>query len=275
MDCGRTAGLAVMAAREPSSVVWGMWENEIQASTPKSAGADSPPPAGDKCSEAHIFQPVQPRSARLVQSQISDESPHAWSSNAGSGQKANGEAVGLPAAVYLPIDRNTIPWNGVPANVPEWAERLYADTPEPERPTGWRALLIYSGGIFKFDLPETLDEPNGIPTAEPMQWALLAGDRAYAFPPDNTEDGTLAAPNPSAPTTPASPPSPAISHGPNPWFDTYTFPPSWREHRNALRHWIPRTPPLARSAGDPSRHGHRTRWPRCWRACSPLGGTSV
>ena len=37
------------AVREPGSVVWGMWENEIQASTPESAGADSPPPAGDRC----------------------------------------------------------------------------------------------------------------------------------------------------------------------------------------------------------------------------------
>jgi hypothetical protein len=99
MDCGRTSGLGMTAVREPSSAVWGMWENEIQASTPESAGADSPPPAGDKCSEAHIFQPVQPRSARLVQSQISDESPHAWSGNAGFGQKANGEATRLPVSV--------------------------------------------------------------------------------------------------------------------------------------------------------------------------------
>ena len=35
----------------------------------------------------------------------------------------------------------------------------------------------------------------------------------------------------------------------SPWFDTYTFPPSWREHRNALRYWIPRISSLACTYG--------------------------
>jgi hypothetical protein len=97
-----------------------------------------------------------------------------------------------------------------------------------------RLLLISSGEVLKFDFPEALDEPNCIPTAEAMHWALPTGDHV--------------APNPCAPTPPTSSDSPAISHGPNPWFDTYTFPPSWREHRNALRCRIPRTPCLAHSA---------------------------
>ncbi|MGI6458694.1 MAG: hypothetical protein ACOX5J_01115 [Candidatus Hydrogenedentales bacterium] len=120
---------------------------------------------------------------------------------AGPGQKADGETIGLPATIYLPIDQNTIPWDGVPANIPEWAQRLYADTPETERPTGWRALLIYSGEIFKFDWPETLDDPNCIPTSEAIHWALPIGDAA-AIPPDNTEADTFANAQPLSPNDP-------------------------------------------------------------------------
>ena len=51
-------------------------------------------------------------------------------------------------------------WDGMPANIPDWAERLYADTPQLERPTGWRALIIYSAEVFKFDYPTTIEQPN-------------------------------------------------------------------------------------------------------------------
>jgi len=87
----------------------------------------------------------------------------------------------------------------------------------------WRSVLVYPGEIFKFDFPETLDEPNCISTAEPMRCLFPIGDRVCALLPDNTEDGTLAAPNPSASTTPTSSHSPAISHGPSSWFNTYTL----------------------------------------------------
>jgi hypothetical protein len=72
----------------------------------------------------------------------------------------------------------------------------------------WRTLLISSGEVLKFDLPETLGEPNGIPTSEAMHCTLPFGDHA--------------APNPSAPTPPTSSHSPAISHGPRPWFTIST-----------------------------------------------------
>jgi hypothetical protein len=49
-----------------------------------------------------------------------------------------------------------------------------------------RLLLISSGEVLKFDFPEALDEPNCIPTAEAMHWALPTGDHV--------------APNPCAPT---------------------------------------------------------------------------
>ena len=49
-------------------------------------------------------------------------------------------------------------WDGIPVNIPEWGMRLYKDTPSDERPIGWRALLIYSGEIFKFDKPT---DPKG------------------------------------------------------------------------------------------------------------------
>ena len=71
-----------------------------------------------------------------------------------------------------------------------------------------RSVLVYPGEMFKFDFPETLDEPNGIPTADAMHCTLPFGDHA--------------APNPSAPTPPTSSHSPAISHGPRPWFTIST-----------------------------------------------------
>ncbi len=78
------------------------------------------------------------------------------------------DAEGNSVALSIPIPEGA-PWDGIPTNIPDWAQRLYADTPESERPTGWRALLIYSGEIFKFDWPESLDDPNCVPTIEALQ----------------------------------------------------------------------------------------------------------
>ena len=112
----------------------------------------------------------------------------------------------------------------------------------------WRTLLISSGEVLKFDLPETLGEPNGIPTSEAMHCTLPFGDHA--------------APNPSAPTPPTSSHSPAISHGPRLWFDTYTFLLSWRVDRKIWHCRIPRTPCLGHSATHLARiaGGNRGPW---------------
>jgi hypothetical protein len=286
----------VTAVREPSSAVWGMWENEIQASTPESASADSPPLAGDRCAasqspskqgnptlgvrilassaekDGSIIRPgaarvgsrscaprwrAWPRASRgrgwtlwtrpgqRANGEVQPRHGPPRFGYGGSGQRGNGEVFGLPATICLPIDRNTISWGGVPASIPDWAQRLYANTLEPERPTGWRALHVYSGEIFRFHFPEALDEPNCIPTAEAMQWALPTGDVAYAFP-EVDETGVVSAASPAATDWKSEPRealekdgAPLALHAtalacdlprPSPWFDTYTFPPSWREH---------------------------------------------
>jgi len=82
-------------------------------------------------------------------------------------------------------------WNGVPVNVPDWAKALYADTPESGHPIGWRALLIYSGDIFRFDWPTGIDEANCKPRLEALVAAAavagfsarLDADGAFALPP--------------------------------------------------------------------------------------------
>ena len=253
--------MRVTAVREPGSVVWGMWENEIQESTPESAGADSPPPAGDRCAasqspskqgnptlgvrilassaekDGSIIRPGAaragsrscvpwrgwPRAPRGrgwtlndCRRPLSMRSRTVWTRPGqkangevqprhgpprfgyeGPGQRGNGEAVGLPATLYLPSDRNTIPWGGVPASIPDWAQRLYADPLEPERPIGDRALHIYPDAIFKFDFPETLGEPNCIPTVEAMRRIFPIGDVACAFP-EVDETGVVSAASPAA-----------------------------------------------------------------------------
>lgn len=60
-------------------------------------------------------------------------------------------------------------WDGVPVNIPPWGQRLYAEVPEDERPTGWRALLIYSGEVFKFDWPIDLGDAKCEPTLVALQ----------------------------------------------------------------------------------------------------------
>jgi anti-sigma factor RsiW len=76
-----------------------------------------------------------------------------------------------PASTQIVLNVPSEPWDGMAVNVPDWAQRLYADVPESQRPTGWRALLIYSGEVFKFDHPQSLDEPNCVPTAGAIQAA--------------------------------------------------------------------------------------------------------
>lgn len=67
-------------------------------------------------------------------------------------------------------------WDGVPVNIPPWGQRLYAEVPEDERPAGWRALLIYSGEVFKFDWPTSICEANCKPTFHAQQRAAaIAG----------------------------------------------------------------------------------------------------
>jgi hypothetical protein len=76
-----------------------------------------------------------------------------------------------------------IMWDGKPVNVPGWAARLYAHTPEPERATGWRALLIYSGEIFKVDWPGSVGPAVVRPSVEGV-WnaAFVAGCADAAAP---------------------------------------------------------------------------------------------
>jgi len=79
-------------------------------------------------------------------------------------------------------------WNGEPVNIPAWAERLYAGTPAQNRPQGWRALLIYSGEIFRFDYPTALGEPNVQPRIEAVQLAAaVAGFEAELSPVERAE----------------------------------------------------------------------------------------
>jgi hypothetical protein len=82
---------------------------------------------------------------------------------------------GFSSCVSFSPEKET--WDGVPVNIPDWGKRLYANTPESQRPTGWRAVLIYSGEIFKFDYPKSLDEPNCVPTME----AMLAAAEILGF----------------------------------------------------------------------------------------------
>lgn len=69
-------------------------------------------------------------------------------------------------AFYLPSDH--LPgqplWDLNPVNLPDWWARVYADIQPDERPTGWRALLVCSGEIFKLESPATLESPCCLPT---------------------------------------------------------------------------------------------------------------
>jgi hypothetical protein len=70
-------------------------------------------------------------------------------------------------------------WNGEPANVPAWAERLYAEVSAADRPRGWRALVVYSGEALNFDYPTEPGQPNVRPRLESVQLAAaVAGFEA-------------------------------------------------------------------------------------------------
>jgi hypothetical protein len=79
-------------------------------------------------------------------------------------------------------------WDGRPRSAPRWAEAAYAGMPEPGRPTGWRALVIYSGEIFKCGWPDSAAEPNTTVTMAGISKAAacFSGQTAEAemvFPP--------------------------------------------------------------------------------------------
>lgn len=67
-----------------------------------------------------------------------------------------------------------INWNGKPAYIPDWAKKIWTD--EVTRPAGWRALVFYSGEIFRFDYPIKPEDPNVRPTIDAMKRAAaIAG----------------------------------------------------------------------------------------------------
>lgn len=100
-------------------------------------------------------------------------------------------ADGHPETFTFPIPLGHTPgqsyWDGIPVNIPEWAQKLYANTPESQRSTGWRALLIYSGELFKFDWPINLSEANCVPSLPATQKAAQVGGGLAA----STKDGVL------------------------------------------------------------------------------------
>lgn len=69
----------------------------------------------------------------------------------------------------LTLPEYGINWDGKPVNVPEWANCVWVDP--AIRPTGWRALVCYSGEILKFDCPSTVYEPKVKPTIRAMTLA--------------------------------------------------------------------------------------------------------
>ena len=67
-----------------------------------------------------------------------------------------------------------INWDGKPVNIPEWAKKVWTD--EATCPTGWRALMCYSGEVLNSDYPEAVDAPNVRPTIQTMKIAAeIAG----------------------------------------------------------------------------------------------------
>ncbi|MCX5769222.1 MAG: hypothetical protein NTZ09_02945 [Candidatus Hydrogenedentes bacterium] len=94
------------------------------------------------------------------------------------------DAEGKVVTLSVPYPGNG-PWDGAPVNIPEWGVRLYASIPESERPTGWRALLIYCGEILRFDCPTSADKPNRIPSHEAMQEAAAVA----GYSNESTQDG--------------------------------------------------------------------------------------
>lgn len=103
-----------------------------------------------------------------------------------------------PSSNLITLNGPSVPWDGIPTDIPDWGQRLYAGTPESDRPTGWRALVIYSGEILKLDWPGNLDEANCLPSLDAVQAAAaISGlgadsDGALCEPEAGTFEVTIA-----------------------------------------------------------------------------------
>jgi hypothetical protein len=88
-------------------------------------------------------------------------------------------------------------WDGIPVNIPEWGLCLYTNTTAEERPTHWRALLIYSGEIFEFDWPKSQSEVNCVPNLHAIQYGTGVSGFLWAFS-DNDADSVTGMPSSDA-----------------------------------------------------------------------------
>lgn len=65
-------------------------------------------------------------------------------------------------------------WDGQADYVPEWARQIWTDA--GPRPSGWRALVCYSGEILRFDYPALAEASNVRPRIEAIKLAAaIAG----------------------------------------------------------------------------------------------------
>jgi len=87
-------------------------------------------------------------------------------------------------------------WDGVAVWAPEWAQYVYAGS---ALPSGWQALLVLSGEVFKLDCPRSLQDHNVNPT---IQGALAAGAVAGWAARQDAALLSLQLPPPSSAVTP-------------------------------------------------------------------------
>jgi hypothetical protein len=72
-------------------------------------------------------------------------------------------------------------WYGAPVKVHDWGRRLYDACPGVQAPTGWRALLIYSGELLMFDWPVNDSEPNVRPRLDAVKSAAAVAGYGTSF----------------------------------------------------------------------------------------------
>ena len=113
-------------------------------------------PETDACVDCPTSPPDSP-AGRLVSFDITEEGHPSITLPDAEGKNValcavvqNGNMVLLPTSSALPpsascssgfFSSEKKSWDGVPVHIPEWAQRLYANTPASGHPTGWRALL--------------------------------------------------------------------------------------------------------------------------------------